>query len=115
MQQYIVLGSVVIVTLALIADPSGTVRLVVAVITVKGITFVVKKIVDSFSKDSGDYINFAGNCLAGISAVGIIKNAIRGVEPVMSVLGKVGSFIGGLGSTMDRIGEFIESLPFGLN
>jgi hypothetical protein len=115
MQQYIVLGSVIIVTLALIADPSGTVRLVVAVITVKGITFVVKKIVDSFSRDSGDYINFAGNCLAGVSCVGLIKNAIVGVKPVTEVLGKVGSFVKGISGSLDRLSEFIEGLPFGLN
>jgi len=115
MGNYVVIGSVVIVTLALIADASGTVSLITAVITVKGITFVVRKIVDSFSKDSGDYVGFAGNCIAGISAIGLIKNAIKGVRPVTSVLGKVGSFVNGLGVTMDRFSEFIEGLPFGLN
>lgn len=115
MGQYIVLGSVVIVTLALIADTAGTIHLITMVITVKGITFVVKKIVDSFSRDSGDYINFAGNCLAGISAIGLIKNAIKGVKPVSDVLGRVGSFVNGIGVSLDRLGEFIENLPFGLN
>jgi hypothetical protein len=115
MGQYVVLGSVVIITLALIADASGTVSLIIAVVSVKGITFVVKKIVDSFNRENGDMINFVGNCLAGISAIGLIKNAIRGVKPVSDVLGKIGGFVNGLGNTMDRIGEFIEGLPFGLN
>lgn len=93
----VVLGSAIVVTLALIADSSGTINLIINVITVKGITFVVRKIVDSFSKDSGDYINFTGNCLAGISVVGLIKNAIKGVKPVSSSLGKVGEFISNVG------------------
>jgi hypothetical protein len=115
MGSYVVLGSVVIVTFALIADASGTVSLITVIITVKGITFVVRKIVDSFNRENGDYINFVGNCLAGISAIGLIKNAIKGVEPVTSVLGKVGVFINGLGGTLDRIGQFIETVvPWGL-
>jgi hypothetical protein len=110
-----VLGSVVIVTLALISDFNGTVSLVTMVITVKGITFVVRKIVDSFNREHGEIINFVGNCIAGISAIGLIKNAIEGVKPVTSVLGKVGVFINGLGSTLDRMSEFIERVvPWGL-
>jgi hypothetical protein len=115
MGQYIILGSVIIVTLGMIADANGTVKLVTAIITVKGFTFIVKKVTDSFGKDKGDIINFVGNCIAGISAIGLIKNAIEGVKPVSSVLGKVGVFINGVGGTLDRLSEFIEGLPFGLN
>lgn len=116
MGQYVIIGSVVIVALALIADTAGTIHLITVVITVKGFTFIVKKIVDSFNREHGDIINFTGNCLAGISAVGLIKNAIKGVEPVTNVLGKIGGFINGLGVTLDRISELIENItPFGLN
>jgi hypothetical protein len=110
-----ILGSVVIVTLALISDFNGTVSLVTMIITVKGITFVVRKIVDSFNREHGEIINFVGNCIAGISAIGLIKNAIEGIKPVTSVLGKVGVFINGLGNTMDKVSEFIENVvPWGL-
>jgi hypothetical protein len=112
MGSYMVLGSVVVVTLALISDFNGTVSLVTMVITVKGITFVVRKIVDSFNREHGEIINFVGNCLAGISCVGLIKNAMEGVKPVMNILGKVGNFINGVGSVVDRVGEFIQGLPF---
>jgi hypothetical protein len=115
MGQYVLIGSVVIVTLAMIADASGTIHIITAVITIKGITFIVKKILNNLHVGNGEMINFYGNCLAGVSAVGLIKNAIKGVEPVSKVLGKVGVFVNGLGVTMDRIGEFIEGLPFGLN
>jgi hypothetical protein len=115
MGQYLVFGGVIIVTLGLISDASGTVKLVTAIITVKGLTFVVKKITDSFGKDKGDIINFVGNCIAGVSMVGLIKNAVNGVKPVVEVLGKVGSFVNGIGMGLDRLGEFIEGLPFGLN
>jgi hypothetical protein len=115
MGSYMILGSAVIVTLALISDFNGTVSLVTMVITVKGITFVVRKIVDSFNREHGEIINFVGNCLAGISCVGLIKNAMEGVKPVTSVLGKVGSFVNGIGGTLERVSEFIEGLPFGLN
>lgn len=115
MGQYVVLGSVVIVTLAMIANVAGTIHLITMVITVKGITFIVRNIVNSFDKEKGDIVNFYGNCIAGISAIGLVKNALKGVELVISVLGKVGVFINQLGGTMDRVSEFIESLPFGLN
>lgn len=112
MGQYIVLGSMIIVTLALITDAGGTVHLITMIITVKGISFIVKKIVDSFNRDSGQMVNFVGNCVAGISAIGLIKNAIKGVKPVSDVLGKVGEFVMSLGSTVDGLKEFINGISF---
>jgi hypothetical protein len=115
MGQYVLMGCAIVITLAMIADASGTIHIITVVITVKGITFIVKKILNSLHVGNGEIINFYGNCIAGATAVGLIKNAIKGVEPVSRVLGRVGSFVNGLGNTMDRLGEFIEGLPFGLD
>lgn len=112
MGSYVILGSVVIIILGMIADANGTVKLVTVIITVKGISFIVRKIADSFNKDNGDIINFVGNCMAGVSCIGLIRNASKGVEPISRVLGKIGVFVNELGVMLDRLEVFIDKITF---
>jgi hypothetical protein len=107
-----VIGCGIVFGLAYVAYPDGTKYLLISVITIRGTTWLAKKIVSSINVDYGQIVNFAGWCLAGISIIGIIKNAMDGVEPVMSVFKKIGDGIEGIGIYMDKFAEVIEKITF---
>lgn len=109
---YTLLGGTIIVGLAMIHNANGTVKLVVAVITVRGLTWLCQKITGSINKDASDMINFAGWSLAGISIVGIINYARLGVKPVTDVIGMGSKFVDSVGLFCDKIGRFVDGVTF---
>jgi hypothetical protein len=93
------------VLLALIHDPSGTAKLVAITTSVRGITWITKKVTEQISLDSSQIIDFTGWSMAGISMVKIIGNA-------MSSIGKVNMFLVGVSENFTKAAEFIDKLTF---
>jgi hypothetical protein len=112
MYQAAVIGCSIIVGMSMIVDPSGTVKLVVTVITTRGITWIVKKITASLNKDMSDIINFAGWSIAGVAMVKIVKNAKTGVEPALALIGKVGEAIGAVGTILNKVIDLADQVTF---
>jgi hypothetical protein len=98
-----VIGCAVLIGAALFNDPKKTITLVTAVVTVRGIAWLVTKIT-SINKDASEMINFAGWSLAGVSVVGLIKLATKGLPEIIQGFGKA---IDGINS----VAEWIEHLP----
>lgn len=112
MYQVAVIGCSIIVGLSVIVDPSGTLKLVTTVITVRGITWVIKKVIESVKKDYADIINLAGWSIAGIAMIKIVKNAKGGIDPLLATVGKVGEVVNGIGNIFDRILEIADKIAF---
>lgn len=72
----------VVVGMALMHDAHQTVQLVTAVVTVRGITWLVTRI-SNINKTASEMIDFTGWSLAGIFGVGLIKLAIVGIPEVL--------------------------------
>lgn len=101
-------GCAIVLILALDTDASGTMHMVVAVITIRGVTWVVKKITETINKETSQLIDFAGWSIAGISCVGIIKNALKGVKDVMSFFDNIKNRFNKIENTLDNFDKDIE-------
>jgi hypothetical protein len=100
-----IIGCLIVVGLALLTDVSQTIRLLTVILTVRGLTFLIVKIVDAVHPDISKIINFAGWCLAGLSIVPIIKLATGGFTEIAASFQKIEDGI-------NNIGTFFENLKF---
>jgi cystathionine beta-lyase family protein involved in aluminum resistance len=86
-----VLGGALVIGMALIYDADGTIRLVTVALTVRGITWLVKKITAGISLDASQIIDFA-NAIGSASAIG--------------------AYVGKIGATFAKISEFADKIVF---
>lgn len=97
------LGAGIIVGLALVYDTDGTIKLVSIAIGIRGVTWLVKKVINGINLDAAQIIDFAGWSLAGISIVKIIGNAMGGMGIIKGTIDKIGVFIDKVEAIVDKI------------
>ena len=105
-----VTGLAVAIGLSFMVDGNGTVKLVIAIVTIRGITWIAKTVVSELDYDKAKLINFTGWSLALVSGIQILKNAIVGVEPIVNTLGKIGDFFGGIYAFLDKLNQFADKI-----
>lgn len=99
------IGVGIISIMALIYDTDGTLKLIAAVISVRGVTWLVKKITSNINLDAAQIIDFAGWSIAGVSIVKIIGNAMGSVAIIQDTVNKVGAYF-------QKIAEFVDKVVF---
>lgn len=97
------IGAGLVVGVALIYDPSSTIKYATAAIGTVGVTWIVKKITDNISLDASQIIHFTGWCGAGISMIGIVRNAMMGVGQLQEVANKINSVFAFIATMADKI------------
>ena len=107
-----IIGGAIVIGLSLIQDGSGTVYLVGAIITIRGITWLCKKVTHTINEESSQIVNFTGWCLAGLPIVGILANAKKGLEPVMALGVSVGEVFDKVGSIIEKADQFADKMLF---
>jgi hypothetical protein len=105
-------GGAIVIGISCMVDASGTVKLVVSAITIRGITWVIKKTIGSIDKDKADLINFTGWSICGISLVGILKNCKKGIEPIVRDFGEAAGTVSKIKSDLDGFAEWVERITF---
>jgi hypothetical protein len=112
-------GVSIVVGISFIVDASGTLKLVINIITVRGVTWVIKRVIGSIDKNKSDLLNFTGWSIAGISMVGILKNAKIGIKPIiedigetMDTLGKIKDSVKGFKGSLDGFADWLEKITF---
>jgi glycine cleavage system regulatory protein len=98
------IGGCLLLGMALVTDARGTVKFVVAIITVRGVAWICTKIT-SINKDASEIINMTGWCAAVVPLVGLVKLAIKGVPEAMEQYAQV---LDGF----KRFAAWIEKLTF---
>lgn len=93
------------VALALLHDPGGTAKLVATASSVRGITWISKKVIEQISLDASQIIDFTGWSIAGVSIVKIIGNAMGSVNRVNEVFMNIGI-------TFDKFAALIDKIIF---
>jgi len=91
--------------LALLYDPSGTAGHLATALSVRGLTWVVKKITENIDSGSSQLIDFAGWSIAGVSIVKIISNA-------MGSMGTVNVFFINVATAATKVAEVIDKITF---
>lgn len=109
---YTVLGCGVVVGMAMIKDASGTVKLVSAIITVRGLTWLCHRMVASINKDNADIINFCGWSIVGGSVVKILINAKGGLQPVVDLCGRLGEVLSKVYGVLEKMDMYADKLIF---
>ena len=102
------IGGTILIGLSLMEDSKGTITLVTAVIGIRGVTWICKKAIESIDYQSGELINFTGWCIAGVSIVGIIKNAMLGVTEVMDKIDKGRESIESVSENVNNVVKWFE-------
>lgn len=102
------IGGSIVVLMALTTDSKGTISAITVVITVRGITFICKKITSAMNKDFSEILDFTGWSLAGISIIQIIKFATNSVF-FQSIL-KTNESLTNLASSLDRFANFLDRI-----
>jgi hypothetical protein len=97
------IGGAVVIGLALGVDANGTVNAIELAISVRGVTWLVKKITATISKDNSDIIDFTGWCIAGLSIIIILLNAKAGVHMATD-------FLGGIVENIKSVGTWLSNL-----
>lgn len=95
--EFALVGGAIVLTLAGANDFNKTLTYTTAVITIRGATFISKKIAESTNKNHSELINLAGWCLAGIPIVGILVLAKHsaGLNDMVIFFKNVGNFFNG--------------------
>lgn len=86
-------GCGTVVLLAVATDSKAAIQLISIVVTVRGVTFLAKKVTQTINKDCADLIDFAGWSFAGISGIKLLKLAYAQVSPVVANMQKFADFI----------------------
>lgn len=89
--------------MALIHDASGTATLLVAVLSIRGVTWIVKKVVEKINLDASQIIDFTGWSMAGVNIVKIISNAMSSVNDVKVFFINISDTFGKIASIVDKI------------
>jgi uncharacterized protein YoxC len=110
MLQVTIICGVIIITLALLADSSATVTCVTTIITIRGISWVMKKITQNVNKDCSEIIDFTGWTIAGISIVRLLKLSLRGLQPVIDTCQDIGNSIQSIGQWMQNAQEYLNNI-----
>lgn len=98
----IIIGTVV---LSLVYDPSGTARLVATTVSVRGMTWIMRKITENVSFDASQIIDFTGWSIAGISMVKIISNA-------MGSISTVDLFFTNMSMAFEKVANVVDKITF---
>lgn len=112
-------GCGIVVGISFIVDGSGTLKLVVSAVSVRGVTWVIKKAIESVDKEKSQLINFTGWCIAGLSMVGILRNCKIGIQPIikdvgdtMKTLTEIKEEVIGFKGSLDNFADWLEKLTF---
>jgi hypothetical protein len=105
-------GGAIIIGISFIVDADGTLKLVVNAITIRGVTWIIKKVIGSMDRDKADLINMTGWSIAGVSIIGILKNAIKGVKPIIQDIGETMETLRGIKDSVEGFAEWIDKLTF---
>lgn len=98
----IIVGTVI---LAIIHDASGTATLLASTVSIRGITWITKKVTEKINLDASQIIDFTGWSIAGVSIVKIISNAMGSVNTV------AGFFVS-VSSGFEKIANFFDKITF---
>lgn len=82
----VVVGTLI---LAFVYDSSGTARLLATTLSIRGVTWITKKVTEELNRDASQIIDFTGWSIAGISIVGILSNAIASVDKVTELIDRI--------------------------
>lgn len=99
------IGVGIVVGMALIYDTSGTLKLVSVAAGTIGATWIVKKTISSISPNASQVIDLAGWSIAGLSLIGITRNAMRSVAEIQMVVSQIGL-------AFSKISEFVDKIVF---
>lgn len=91
------------VALAIIHDPSGTANLITIALSVRGVTWITKKVTENINRDASQIIDFAGWSIAGVSMVKIISNAIGSVNDVKAIFISISDGFTKVAEVLDKI------------
>lgn len=94
-----------ILLLAFIYDTDGTARLVATALSVRGTTWIVKKVTENINVDASQIIDFTGWSIAGISMVRVLGNA-------MGSINKVTAFVDKTAVMLDKIATIVDKITF---
>jgi hypothetical protein len=97
MHTYTLIGVAIVVGMSFVKDGNGTVKLVIAIITIRGVAYIINRVVGKLDLDKAQLLDFIAWCGAGVAMVGILKNAISMTKPVVSIIGKVGDTVNAMG------------------
>ena len=100
---YGLIGLGIVVGMALIHDADGTIQLVTVAVSVRGITWLVKKLTGSINLDAAQIIDFTGWSIAGVSCIGVIKNAMNSVGAIKAQMAQIGTAWGNVVEVIDKI------------
>lgn len=105
-----IIGGCILIGTALVTDAKGTLSLVTAIITIRGVAFIFKRIVSSLNKDYGEMVNFTSWCLCGVPIIGLIKLAKQGFEPVIGTAQNIYNGFTTVADKIEGVGTWIENL-----
>jgi hypothetical protein len=104
------IGGTIVIAMALTKNTQSTVELTVAVITIRGVTFLCQKLVGSLNKEHADVINLVGWAVAARPVIQILKLAKE--STIFESLLKTTDSLTRLGDTFSRIGDILEKITF---
>ena len=96
----IIAGTII---LAIIHDASGTATLLASTLSIRGVTWITKKITEKINLDASQIIDFAGWSIAGVSIVKIISNAMGSIDEVKIFFMKASGVFDKIASIVDKI------------
>lgn len=108
----IIVISIIIIG-AFFNDSGGTVKLIVAIISIRGVSWLTQQITSALKKDYGEIINFAGWALVAIPAIALIKTALIGLPEILSKFEYIFSGISNVLLWIDNIVEKIDKFIIG--
>ncbi len=93
----------IIVGMALLYDADGTIKLVTIAIGIRGITWVAQKITASISLDASQMIDFTGWSMAGVSMIGVIKNAMGSTAVIRDFATNIANIVNNVAKFADKV------------
>lgn len=112
LKAFSVFGAIVIIGVGFLGNASSTGTCLITIITVRGVSFLLRKMTWSLSKDMADILDFTAWCVCAIPAVTVIKNAQLGLVPINNFFVSVNAFFSSIGDKFEKISLLIEKLTF---
>lgn len=107
-----VFGAAVVIGIGFLGNAQGTGACLIAIITTRGVSFLLRKMTWSLSKEMADLLDFTAWCVCAIPAVSIIKNAQAGLQPISNFFASVNNFFVSMSNNFDKLAQFIDKLTF---